>query len=76
MYITVTLQYKDKAFDISLDNRQKLTVGLQTLQDNQKVSYEKEPDFYRSEMQKRVVSAYRTFEDEQIASGDKLTAII
>jgi len=76
MYITVTLQYKDKAFDISLDNRQKLTVGLQTLKDNQKVSYEKEPDFYRSEMQKRVVSAYRTFADEQIASGDKLTAII
>lgn len=76
MYITVTLQYKDKAFDISLDDRQKLNVGLQTLRDNQKVSYEKEPAFYRSEMQKRVVSAYRTYEEEQIASGDKLIAII
>lgn len=76
MYITVTLQYQNKVFDISLDNRQRLHVGLQTLRDNQKVIYEEEPAFYCSEMQRRVVSAYRTYEEEQIASGDKLIAVI
>jgi len=76
MYITVTLQFKDTSFDISMDEQQKLCVALQTLRENRKVAYEQEPVFYRSEMQRRIVSAYKTCKEEQLVTGDKIIAIL
>lgn len=76
MYITVTIQFEGATFDISMDEQQRLFMGLKTLGDNHKIFYQKEPAFYRSEMQKRIISAYKTCQEEQIATGDKLIAII
>ncbi|WP_024346999.1 hypothetical protein [Lacrimispora indolis] len=76
MYITITIQFDEVSFDISMDEQQRLFMGLKTLSDNHKVFYQKEPVFYRSEMQKRIISAYKTCKEEQIATGDKLIAII
>lgn len=76
MYIIVTIQLNKLSYDISMDAQQQLCAGLRTLRENNKVFYGKEPAFYRSEMQKRIISAYKSCQEEQIATGDKLIAVI
>lgn len=75
MYITITIKIDAMEIDISMDDQQLLYTGLQTLKENQKISCNTIPSFYQSAMQRRMVSAYKTLKEEEIANGDKLTAI-
>lgn len=75
MYVTITLKIDAVVLDISMDDQQLLYSGLQILKNNRKISCNTIPSFYRSTMQRRIVSAYKTLKEEAIANGDKLTAI-
>ncbi len=75
MHITVTFKDSSSENIIQIDQRQELRVGLRVLQETGKTSYAASPDFFRSEALGKVVSAYRSFEDLGIFSGDILTVI-
>ena len=75
MNITVTFRDGSGENIIQIDQRQELWVGLRILQETGKTTYAASPDFFRSEALGKVVSAYLSFEDLGIFSGDILTAI-
>ncbi len=76
MYITITVKIRDEEFDIKIDNRQKIYVLLEILNEGLGLSCKVFPLFYKSHENKRIVSAYSTFEQSEIYSGDVLEAII
>lgn len=74
MYITITVQISDNAFDISIDAGQKISTAYNVLYESGYINSGKY-NWYRSGMRGCLVSAYRTFEEEQIFDGDILVAI-
>ena len=77
MFITLTIKTLNPPgqADIRIDNQQKISVGLQTLRESARMAQGTAPDFFRSCVRERLVSAYKTFEEEGIFDGDILTAI-
>lgn len=76
MYITVTVKIKSIYYDIKIDRRQKIYVALEILKSSGNTSVQFIPAFYKSYQNQRIVSAYNTFEQSKIYSGDVLEAII
>ncbi len=75
MYITVTITTTEQQYHIQIDNKQRVAAGIEILAATGKTTA-KPVDYYRSKMQKRIVSAYNTFEQEHIQSGDELTLLV
>ncbi|MDD6571049.1 MAG: hypothetical protein PUF12_01550 [Thermoflexaceae bacterium] len=75
MYITLTMKINNKSYDINIDAGQKISAAFKVLCDAGYVKGGQMPNWYRSGMRGCLVSAYRTFEEEQIFGGDILTAI-
>jgi len=75
MYITLTICFDKNKFDVRIDSRQEIMAVYKTLYESGKVKLLKVPCWYRSDAKECMVSAYRTFEEEGIYSGDILTAI-
>lgn len=71
MYITITLTTPDHSFDIQIDNRQRIAAAAEILMSTGK-SVHRSTDFYRSKMQKRIVSSFNSFLQENIQTGDEL----
>ena len=75
MNITVSIRDDCTENIIQIDQRQELRVGLRILQQTGKTPYSGDPDFFRSEALRQTVSAYFTFQELGIFSGDVLTVI-
>lgn len=76
MYITITVKIKSIDYDIKIDRRQKIYVALEMLKSSGNTSIQYIPTFYKSYQNQRIVSAYNTFEQSKVYSGDILEAII
>lgn len=74
MYITVTITTPDASCDIQIDRLQRIAAAGEILQSTNKSQYAPS-SFYRSRMQRRLVSSSNTFEAEDIQTGDELILI-
>jgi len=75
MFINITLEIGDMRRDIRIDSEQKIKEGLLVLRQSGKLPMGVAPDYYRSCLNQRPVSAYKTFIEEGVFDGDILTAI-
>ena len=69
MHIDFTMQIYDKTLYISANCKQLIGDTVKEALRHRALEY---PDYYFSLMQCRMVSAYITFEEEEIRNGDKL----
>ena len=76
MYITITLRIKDYDYTIKIDCRQKIYIALETLKKSGQCLLDIFPVFYKSLQMQKVVSAYCTFQEANIYTGDIMQAII
>lgn len=76
MYITITLIINKFKIDIRVDKRQKISALFDVLKSKGLLDGVSSPNFYKSLLNKRTVSSFNTFEDENIYSGDVLKAIL
>ena len=74
MFITVTMQMGNRKYDLKIDNNQPIINSIEILKQSRKYDGETAV-FYRSKISENVVSAYLTFFDAGIYSGDILEAI-
>ena len=75
LFITVTIETSGVQADIRIDSQQKIGEGLKVLRSSNKLPQGSNPDFFRSNVKERLVSAYKTFNEESIFDGDILTVI-
>ncbi len=72
MHIDFTLQIDDKKIDLSMNGKQ--CIGEVT-KDVLGIRKDLLSDYYLSCMQQRMISAYKTLEEENIKNGDRLVAV-
>ena len=72
MHIDFTLQIDETKVDLSMNCKQCINDIIENI-----FTTEKEflLDYYLSCMQERMVSAYKTLEEEKIKNGDRLVAV-
>ena len=75
MFIELTIKTMAGQADIRIDSKQKIGEGLSILQQRGVLVSKTAPDYFRSAMNQNLVSAYKTFEEENIFDGDILSAI-
>ena len=75
MFITITIEASGEKVDVRIDSQQKIIEGYRILQDCKQLPEDSIPDYFRSHMNRTLVSKYKTFEEERIFEGDVLTAI-
>jgi len=75
MFITITVKTHESSADIRIDSEQKVGMGLQVLREAGKLAQGEPPAYFRSKQGEKLVSAYKTFQDEAVYDGDILTAI-
>ena len=75
MFINVTIKTSRGKVDIRIDSEQIIGEGLRVLCESGKLLSSTAPDYYRSRLNQKLVSAYMTFAQEQIYDGDILTAV-
>ena len=75
MFINLTIQSGEGRRDIRIDSEQKIKEALAVLRQSGKLPMGKVPDYYRSRLNQRLVSAYKTFSEEDVYDGDVLSAV-
>ncbi len=75
MFINVTIETLAGRQDIRIDSEQRIGEGLAVLRHSGKFGRGSVPDYFASRLNERLVSAFRTFADEQVFDGDVLSAI-
>jgi hypothetical protein len=75
MYITITIQIEEFEYNIRIDRRQKVYMAQKILAESGNSFASALPDFYKSKQTNRIISAYNTFEEAGIYTGDILEAI-
>ena len=75
MFINITIEAGENRRDIRIDSEQKIKEGLSVLRQSGKLSMGEAPDYFRSRLNQKPVSAYKTFSEEGVFDGDILTAI-
>lgn len=79
--MNITVTYRTEADQenrdniVQIDQRQELGAGLLVLQETGKAATSDRPDFFRSDSLGQLVSAYCTFEELGIYSGDVLSPL-
>ncbi len=76
MYITITLRIKNCDYTIQIDRRQKIYIALETLKKSGQCFLEVFPVYYKSLQMQKIVSAYYTFQEANIYTGDIMQAMI
>ena len=76
MFITITLKVGMGQADIRIDDQQRIGVALDVLRESGRLLTGEAPNFYRSKLGEKLVSAYKTFHDEGIYDGDILEGVI
>ena len=75
MFIDITIEVDGIRKDIKIDSEQKIGVGLDVLRQSGKLPMGINPAYYRSSLSQRLVSAHKTFGEEEVYDGDILSAI-
>lgn len=75
MFISATIETSDGKADIRIDSEQVIGQGLKVLRESGKLPSGSVPDYFHSRLNRRLVSAYMTFAEEQIYDGDILSAV-
>ena len=75
MFISLTIEVSGTRRDIRIDSEQKIKESLTVLRQSGKLPTGTVPDYFRSRLSQRSVSAYKTFSEEGIYDGDVLSAI-
>ena len=75
MFLTLSIKTLDSTVDIRIDSEQKIGEGLRVLQECGRLPSGTVPDYFRSHMNQTLVSAWKTFEEEQIYDGDILSVV-
>lgn len=75
MNITVTYKTPTDERIIQIDRRQDILSGLTVLEQTGVLAFDGKPDFFHSKSLGRIVSAYCSFEELGIYSGDVLSVI-
>ena len=68
--IRFTLDFKGKTTDIQLDEKQSIINLIGVLKESGLVGDKEEWSCCKSVLQRRVISVYKTFEEEKIFTGD------
>lgn len=76
MFINISIEVNSMKHDIRIDSEQKIKEALLILRQRGKLPMGDVPGYFRSRLNQRPVSAYKTFSEEDIFDGDLLTAII
>ena len=76
MFINITIETDGNRRDIRIDSEQKIKESLAVLRQSGKLPMGISPDYFRSRLNQRPVSAYKTFSEEGIFDGDVLSAIM
>ena len=76
MFINITIETDGNRRDIRIDSEQKIKESLAVLRQSGKLPMGTAPDYFRSRLNQRPVSAYKTFSEEDVFDGDVLTAIL
>jgi len=75
MFINITIGIDGQRRDIRIDSEQQIMEALSVLRQSQKLPMGAGCDYFRSRLNGRLVSAYKTFAEEDIYDGDILTAL-
>ncbi|MCL2248080.1 MAG: hypothetical protein FWC13_02305 [Oscillospiraceae bacterium] len=75
MFISITIETSGGRADIRIDSEQLVGEGLKVLRESDKLPEGNSPDYFRSRLREKTVSAYMTFAAEKVYDGDILTAI-
>jgi len=75
VFINITIEIDGTKRDIRIDSEQKIKEGLLVLRQSGKLPMGTTPDYFRSKLNQRPVSAYKTFAEEGVYDGDILSAI-
>ena len=75
MFITITLKTDTEQTDVRIDDQQKIGVALDVLRESGKLPYGETPNYYRSKLGEKLVSAYKSFQDESVFDGDILEGV-
>jgi len=75
VFINITIELGKMRKDIRIDSEQKIKEGLIVLCQSGKLPMCQAPDYFRSRLNRRPVSAYKTFAEEGVFDGDVLSVI-
>ena len=75
MFLRLTIEASGRTQDILIDSEQKISEGLVVLRQSGKLPTGSVPDYFRSKLGERLVSAHKTFAEERIFDGDVLCAV-
>ena len=73
--MNVTIEMGSTKQDIRIDSEQKIGEGLAVLQQSGKLPGGSPPDYFRSRLNQKLVSAFMTFTEGGIYDGDVLSVI-
>jgi hypothetical protein len=76
VFISITIEADGIRRDIKIDSEQKVGEGLLVLRQSGKLPLGIAPDYFRSRLNQRPVSAYKTFSEERIFDGDVLSVVL
>ena len=75
MFINLTIEVAEKRLDIRIDSEQRIGESLTVLRQSGKLPMGDRPDYFRSRLNQRPVSAHKTFSEEGVFDGDILSII-
>ena len=75
MFINITMEADGNRWDIRIDSEQKIKEGLAVLRQRGKLPMGATPDYFHSRLNQRLVSAYKSFAEEEVFDGDILSAV-
>lgn len=76
MFISVTLDIGNTRRDIRIDNGQKVKNAIAVLRQSGRLPMGEMPNYFRSFVSNRLISANKSFLEEEIYDGDILSAVI
>ena len=76
MFINLTIEVNGIRRDIRIDSEQKIKNSLAVLRQSGKLPFGDVPDYFRSRLNQRAISAHKTFSEEGVYDGDVLYAIL
>jgi len=75
MQINLTIEIAGRSLDIRIDNEQEIKTAINVLRQSGKLPAGIVPDSFHSMINQNTVSTVKTFAEENIFDGDKLTAV-
>ena len=74
MYIAVTIETKESQYNISTDERQRISAVYSILPGQSQAKGQAAPRLFKSALLGEWVPAEKTFKEQGIVNGDRLTA--